>query len=77
LLGTFICGFSYAMMAFDYSMITLLDFHDVSLYRRNLDFTFYVNHYSVEIRKNNKGAYMGLNGISFSMAFIITPIWEL
>jgi MFS family permease len=23
--------------------------------------------------KNNKGAYMGLNGISFSIAFIVTP----
>jgi predicted MFS family arabinose efflux permease len=72
-LGTFICGFAYAMLGFDYSILTLVDIHEPSLRRRNLGFAVYVNHHSITLRKKQQRSYMGLNGISFSIAFIVTP----
>lgn len=73
LLGTFICGFSYAMMAFDYSMITLVISMTLLCIGEIWTLPFMSTITALRSGKNNKGAYMGLNGISFSVAFIVTP----
>lgn len=73
LLGTLICGFSYAMMAFDYSMITLVISMTLLCIGEIWTLPFMSTITAMRSGKNNKGAYMGLNGISFSIAFIITP----
>nr|WP_034670595.1 MFS transporter [Chryseobacterium populi] len=73
LLGTFLCGFSYAMMAFDYSMITLVVSMTILCIGEIWTLPFMSTITALRSGENNKGAYMGLNGISFSIAFIITP----
>lgn len=73
LLGTFICGFSYAMLAFDYSMIALVISMTLLCIGEIWTLPFMSTITALRSGKNNKGAYMGLNGISFSIAFIITP----
>ncbi|MEY8759592.1 MFS transporter [Chryseobacterium tongliaoense] len=73
LLGTFLCGFSYAMMAFDYSMITLIVSMTILCIGEIWTLPFMSTITALRSGENNKGAYMGLNGISFSIAFIITP----
>ncbi|RTZ49580.1 hypothetical protein EJ377_03825 [Chryseobacterium arthrosphaerae] len=71
--GTFLCGVSYAMLAFDYSMITLMVSMTL-LCIGEIWCCLYVYHYCPSFRENNKGAYMGMNGMSISIAFIITLI---
>ncbi|AZA55429.1 MFS transporter [Chryseobacterium sp. G0201] len=73
LLGTLICGFSYAMMAFDYSVIALVISMTLLCIGEIWTLPFMSTITAMRSGKNNKGAYMGLNGISFSIAFIITP----
>ncbi len=73
LIGTFICGFSYAMLAFDYSMITLLVSMTLLCIGEIWTLPFMSTITALRSGENNKGAYMGLNGMSFSIAFIITP----
>lgn len=73
LLGTFICGISYAMLAFDYSMITLVVSMTLLCVGEIWTLPFMSTITALRSGANNKGAYMGLNGISFSIAFIVTP----
>nr|WP_309148166.1 MFS transporter [Chryseobacterium sp. LJ756] len=73
LIGTFICGFSYAMLAFDYSLLALLVSMTLLCIGEIWTLPFMSTITALRSGKNNKGAYMGLNGISFSIAFIITP----
>ena len=73
LIGTLICGFSYAMLAFDYSMITLLVSMTLLCVGEIWTLPFMSTITALRSGANNKGAYMGLNGMSFSIAFIITP----
>ncbi|MDR6403816.1 putative MFS family arabinose efflux permease [Chryseobacterium ginsenosidimutans] len=73
LLGTFICGFSYAMLAFDYSLIALIVSMTLLCIGEIWTLPFMSTITALRSGENNKGAYMGLNGISFSIAFIVTP----
>lgn len=72
-LGTFICGLSYAMLGFDYSIITLIISMTLLSVGEIWALPFMSTITALRSGKNNKGAYMGLNGIAFSIAFIITP----
>lgn len=72
-LGTFICGISYAMLGFDHSMITLVLSMSLLCVGEIWALPFMSTITALRSGKNNKGAYMGLNGISFSIAFIVTP----
>jgi predicted MFS family arabinose efflux permease len=71
--GTLLCGISYATLALDSSIwiiflsISLLSIGEIWA----LPFMSTIT--AMRSGENNKGAYMGLNGISFSAAFIITP----
>lgn len=73
LIGTFICGFSYAMLAFDYGMITLVASMTLLCVGEIWTLPFMSTITALRSGENNKGAYMGLNGMAFSIAFIITP----
>ncbi|MBL3549450.1 MULTISPECIES: MFS transporter [Chryseobacterium] len=73
LIGTFLCGFSYAMLAFDYSMVVLLVSMTLLCIGEIWTLPFMSTITALRSGENNKGAYMGLNGMSFSIAFIITP----
>jgi predicted MFS family arabinose efflux permease len=72
-LGTFICGLSYAMLGFDHGMLTLILSMSFLCVGEIWALPFMATITALRSGKNNKGAYMGLNGISFSIAFIITP----
>lgn len=72
-LGTFICGLSYAMLGFDHSIITLVISMSLLSAGEIWALPFMSTITALRSGKNNKGAYMGLNGISFSIAFIVTP----
>lgn len=72
-LGTFICGFAYAMLGFDYSILTLVISMSLLCVGEIWALPFMSTITALRSGKNNKGAYMGLNGISFSIAFIVTP----
>lgn len=72
-LGTFICGISYAMLGFDHSMITLVLSMSLLCVGEIWALPFMSTITALRSGENNKGAYMGLNGISFSIAFIVTP----
>lgn len=72
-LGTFICGLSYAMLGFDYSIFTLIISMTLLSVGEIWALPFMSTITALRSGKNNKGAYMGLNGISFSIAFIVTP----
>ncbi|WP_435525642.1 MFS transporter [Chryseobacterium indoltheticum] len=72
-LGTFICGLSYAMLGFDYSIITLVISMTLLSVGEIWALPFMSTITALRSGQNNKGAYMGLNGISFSIAFIVTP----
>ncbi|SIS96253.1 Predicted arabinose efflux permease, MFS family [Chryseobacterium gambrini] len=73
LLGTFICGFAYAMLGFDHSILTLVISMSLLCVGEIWALPFMSTITALRSGKNNKGAYMGLNGISFSIAFIVTP----
>ncbi|GAA5085361.1 MFS transporter [Chryseobacterium ginsengisoli] len=73
LLGTFICGFAYAMLAFDYSILTLVVSMSLLCVGEIWALPFMSTITALRSGTNNKGSYMGLNGISFSIAFIVTP----
>ncbi|AYN02587.1 MFS transporter [Chryseobacterium sp. 3008163] len=72
-LGTFICGLSYAMLGFDHSILTLIVSMSLLSAGEIWALPFMSTITALRSGKNNKGAYMGLNGISFSIAFIVTP----
>ncbi|RNA63784.1 MULTISPECIES: MFS transporter [Chryseobacterium] len=73
LIGTLICGISYAMLAFDYTMITLIISMTLLCIGEIWTLPFVATITALRSGEKNKGAYMGLNGISFSISFIITP----
>ena len=72
-LGTLICGLSYAMLGFDYSILTLIISMSLLCVGEIWALPFMSTITALRSGRNNKGAYMGLNGISFSIAFIVTP----
>ncbi|KMQ65368.1 MFS transporter [Chryseobacterium angstadtii] len=73
LLGTVLCGISYAMLAFDYSIVTLVVSMTLLCVGEIWTLPFMSTITALRSGDNNKGAYMGMNGISVALAFIITP----
>jgi predicted MFS family arabinose efflux permease len=72
-IGTVLCGISYAMLAFDYSILTLVVSMTLLCIGEIWTLPFISTITALRSGENNKGAYMGLNGISVALAFIITP----
>ncbi|MDR6515716.1 MFS transporter [Chryseobacterium camelliae] len=72
-LGTLICGLSYALLGFSHHMVALVVSMSLLCVGEIWALPFMSTITALRAGKNNKGAYMGLTGISFSIAFIITP----
>jgi predicted MFS family arabinose efflux permease len=74
LLGTILCAISYLLLAFEpgyallFISIMLLSIGEI------LVLPFMATVTSNRSGTSNKGAYMGMNGIAFSLAFIVAPI---
>jgi predicted MFS family arabinose efflux permease len=74
LYGALLCAVAYAILAFDHHFsililsITLLSVSEI------LVLPFMSTITALRSGKKNQGAYMGMNGMSFSFSFIITPL---
>ena len=73
MLGTLLCGISFAILGIDYSMITLLISITFISIGEIWALPFMSTATALRSGTHNKGAYMGMFGMSFSAAFIITP----
>lgn len=72
-LGTFLCGISFALLGFNNSLIILIISMTILCVGEIWTLPFMSTVTALRSGANNKGAYMGLLGIGFSLAFIITP----
>ena len=72
-IGTFLCGISYAMLGFDHGILYLFVAMTILCVGEIWTLPFMSTVTALRSGVNNKGAYMGLLGIGFSVAFIITP----
>ena len=72
-IGTFLCGISYAMLGFDHGILYLFISMTILCVGEIWTLPFMSTVTALRSGVNNKGAYMGLLGIGFSVAFIITP----
>lgn len=74
IIGCILCGISYGMLAFTYHLgllflsIALLSCGEI------LVLPFMATITALSAQENNKGAYMGMNGIAVAIAFIISPL---
>lgn len=71
--GTLMCGIAYTILGFNHSIIVLLLSMTFLSVGEIWALPFMATITALRSGENNKGAYMGLNGMAFSAAFIITP----
>lgn len=71
--GTFLCAISFAMLALDQSIWLLVVSISILSLGEIWALPFMATITSLRSGTHNKGAYMGLLGIAFSLSFIITP----
>ena len=74
LYGTLVCAIAYGMLAFNHHMITLLISITILSISEILVLPFLSTITALRSGKKNQGAYMGMNGMTFSFSFIITPL---
>jgi predicted MFS family arabinose efflux permease len=72
-IGAFLCGISFAMLSFNHSLILLVISMTVLCIGEIWTLPFLSTVTALRSGLNNKGAYMGLLGMGFSIAFILTP----
>jgi predicted MFS family arabinose efflux permease len=74
LYGTLMCSTSFLLLTVDHNLALL--FFSISLLSLGeiLALPFMATITAQRAAPTNKGAYMGVNGISFSLAFIVSPI---
>ena len=73
-LGTVLCGASFAIIGFSFEVTALVLGMTILCFGEILVLPFLSTVTAIRSEGGNKGAYMGLNGITFSIAFIITPL---
>lgn len=73
-LGTIICGISYLLLGFTPGYFLLFFSMCLLSIGEILVLPFMASITSNRSGKTNKGSYMGLNGIAFSVSFIVAPI---
>lgn len=71
--GAFTCGIAYIILAVDHHIFTLLLSMTILSIAEILVLPFMSTVTAIRSDRGNKGAYMGLNGMAFSVSFIITP----
>ncbi len=72
-IGTLLCGISFAMLGFNHGILFLFVSMTILCVGEIWTLPFMATVTALRSGANNKGAYMGLLGIGFSLAFIITP----
>lgn len=71
--GAISCAFAYSLLAMNHHIIMLLLSMTILSVAEILALPFMSTVTAIRSEKGNKGAYMGLNGMAFSISFIITP----
>ena len=74
LIGCVFCALGYGVLAFDYSVVTLILSMTVISIGEILVLPFMSTVTAIRSEGANRGAYMGVNGIAFSLSFIFTPL---
>jgi len=72
-LGTFLCGISFAMLGLNHSLWFLILSMTILCIGEIWTLPFMSTVTALRSGTNNKGAYMGMLGIGFSLSFIVTP----
>ncbi|MFA7686606.1 MAG: MFS transporter [Moheibacter sp.] len=72
-IGTLLCGISFAMLGFHHAVWYLVFSMSILCIGEIWTLPFMSTATALRAGSNNKGAYMGLLGIGFSLSFIITP----
>lgn len=72
-LGTSLCGISFAMLGFNHSLWFLILSMTILCIGEIWTLPFMSTVTAFRSGRNNKGAYMGMLGIGFSLSFILTP----
>jgi len=73
--GILMCAVSYVMLAFNHHVLTLILSMTVLSLGEILVLPYLSTITALRSERGNKGAYMGLNGMSFSISFIFTPLF--
>jgi len=74
LIGCVFCALGYGLLAFDFSISTLILSMTVLSLGEILVLPFISTVTAIRSEPKSRGAYMGVNGISFSLSFIFTPL---
>ncbi|WP_218916229.1 MFS transporter [Pseudopedobacter saltans] len=74
LYGTILCALSYSLIGFNHHMVILVASVTLLSLGEILILPFMSTVTALRADKNNQGAYMGVNGISTSIAFIVSPV---
>jgi len=72
-LGTLLCGISFAILPFDTSLWFLIFSMTIVCIGEIWTLPFMATVTALRSGPNNKGVYMGILGMAFSLSFIITP----
>ena len=73
LIGCLLCGISFALLAYNSSLFLLYFSMSLLCIGEIWTLPFMATVTAFRSGENNKGAYMGLLGMSFALSFIITP----
>ncbi|MTG96747.1 MULTISPECIES: MFS transporter [Myroides] len=72
--GVLISALSFLLLAFDHSIFTIYLSISVLCVSEMLAMPFTSTVTAMRAGANNKGAYMGVNGLTFAVGFIVSPI---
>ncbi len=72
--GVFLTGIGYGMLAFSHGIIIIYVSMTFLCFSEMLALPFTSTVTALRSGINNKGAYMGFNGLAFASAFVISPI---
>ncbi|MDR0229702.1 MAG: MFS transporter [Flavobacteriaceae bacterium] len=72
--GVMISAIGYGMLAFDHSIVTIYVSMTILCISEMLAMPFTSTVTAMRAGSKNKGAYMGVNGLTFAIGFIISPI---
>lgn len=73
-IGTLLCALGYGILGFNYTLVAIFISMTIICLGEILALPFMSTVTAKRSENGNKGAYMGLNGIAFSVSFIITPV---
>lgn len=72
-IGAISCALAYSLLAMNHHIIMLLLSMTILSVSEILALPFMSTVTAIRSERGNKGAYMGLNGMAFSISFILTP----